>query len=80
MAQKVRNKVAWVVFVLLAIGIGLYPLIYIFATEDFGILMNKSNDLLSNTVWKIAFYGHISFGGLALLVGWSQFIRKLRAK
>ena len=80
MAQKVRNKVAWVVFVLLAIGIGLYPLIYIFATEDFGILMNKSNDLLSNTVWKIAVYGHISFGGLALLVGWSQFIRKLRAK
>ena len=80
MAQKVRNKVAWVVFVLLAIGIGLYPLIYIFATEDFGILMNKSNDLLSTTVWKIAFYGHISFGGLALLVGWSQFIRKLRAK
>lgn len=80
MAQKVRNKVAWVVFVLLAIGIGLYPLIYIFATEDFGILMNKSHDLLSNTVWKIAFYGHISFGGLALLAGWSQFIRKLRTK
>lgn len=80
MAQKVRNKVAWVVFVLLAIGIGLYPLIYIFAAEDFGLLMNKSNDLLSNTVWKMAFYGHISFGGVALLIGWSQFVRKLRAK
>lgn len=80
MAQKVRNKVAWVVFVLLAIGIGLYPLIYIFAAEDFGLLMNKSNDLLSNTVWKMAFYGHISFGGVALLIGWSQFVRKLRTK
>ena len=80
MAQTVRNKVAWVVFVLLAIGIGLYPLIYMFATEDFGLLMNKSNELLASTVWKMAFYGHISFGGLALLVGWSQFVKKLRAK
>lgn len=80
MAQTVRNKVAWVVFVLLAIGIGLYPLIYLFATEDFGLLMNKSNELLASTVWKMAFYGHISFGGLALLVGWSQFVKKLRAK
>ncbi|RIV35812.1 DUF2306 domain-containing protein [Flagellimonas lutimaris] len=80
MAQTVRNKVAWVVFVLLAIGIGLYPLIYLFATEDFGLLMNKSEDLLSSTVWNLAFFGHISFGGLALLIGWSQFIKKLRAK
>ena len=80
MAQTVRNKVAWVVFVLLAIGIGLYPLIYLFATEDFGLLTNKSEDLLSSTVWNLAFFGHISFGGLALLIGWSQFIKKLRAK
>ncbi|WP_437398039.1 DUF2306 domain-containing protein [Flagellimonas lutimaris] len=80
MAQTVRNKVAWVVFVLLAIGIGLYPLIYLFATDDFGLLMNKSEDLLSSTVWNFAFYGHISFGGLALLVGWSQFVKKLRTK
>ncbi|MCK0160586.1 DUF2306 domain-containing protein [Allomuricauda sp. F6463D] len=80
MAQKVRNKVAWVVFVLLAIGIGLYPLIYIFATDDYGLLMNKSDDLLSSTTWNVAFYSHISFGGLALLIGWSQFVRKFRAE
>ncbi|MBA4746066.1 MAG: DUF2306 domain-containing protein [Muricauda sp.] len=80
MAQTVRNKVAWVVFVFLAIGIGLYPLIYIFATEDFGLLMNKSNELLASTLWKTAFYGHISFGSLALLVGWSQFVKKWRSK
>ncbi|NDV16397.1 DUF2306 domain-containing protein [Muricauda sp. TY007] len=80
MSQTVRNKVAWVVFVFLAIGIGLYPLIYIFATEDFGLLMNKSNELLASTLWKTAFYGHISFGGLALLVGWSQFVKKWRSK
>ncbi|MEY8779256.1 DUF2306 domain-containing protein [Allomuricauda sp. XS_ASV26] len=80
MAQSVRNKAAWVVFVLLAIGIGLYPLIYLFATEEFGILMNKSDELLSSTLWNFAFYGHISFGGLALMIGWLQFVKKIRTK
>lgn len=80
MAQSVRNKAAWVVFVLLAIGIGLYPLIYLFATEEFGILMNKSDELLSSTLWNFAFYGHISFGGLALMIGWLQFVKKIRSK
>jgi hypothetical protein len=78
MAQTARNKVAWVVFVFLAIGIGLYPLVYLFASDDFGLLMNKSNELLASVLWKTAFYGHISFGGLALLVGWSQFVKKWR--
>ncbi len=80
MAQTVRNKVAWVVFVFLAIGIGLYPLIYLFATEEFGLLLSKSNEVLSSEVWRVAFYGHIGLGGIALLSGWSQFIKKLRAK
>ncbi|MDF0717077.1 DUF2306 domain-containing protein [Muricauda sp. 334s03] len=80
MAQTTRNKVAWVVFVFLAIGIGLYPLVYLFASDDFGLLMNKPNELLASVLWKTAFYGHISFGGLALLVGWSQFVKKLRTK
>lgn len=80
MVQTTRNKVAWVVFVFLAIGIGLYPLVYVFASDDFGLLLSKSADLLSSSVWKIAFYGHIVFGGLALMVGWSQFSKKLRSK
>ncbi len=80
MAKTVRNKVAWVAFVLLAIGIGLYPLSYLLASEDFGLLLSKPDELLSNQIWQFAFYGHISFGGIALLTGWSQFIKKLRAK
>jgi len=80
MAQTARNKVAWVVFIFLAIGIGLYPLAYLLASDDFGVLLSKSSDLRANSVWKTAFYGHISFGGIALLVGWSQFLKRLRAK
>lgn len=80
MAGTVRNKAAWIVFVFLAIGIGLYPLIYVFATDDFGLLLGKSKEVLASNLWNVAFYGHISFGGLALLSGWSQFSKKLRSK
>jgi uncharacterized membrane protein len=80
MAQTTRNKVAWIVFICLAIGIGLYPLVYIFASDDFGLLLNKSDEIRASSLWKVAFYGHISLGGIALLVGWSQFIKKLRSR
>ena len=68
MAQTTRNKVAWIVFICLAIGIGLYPLVYLFASDDFGLLLNKSDEIRASSLWKVAFYGHISLGGIALLV------------
>lgn len=72
------NKVAWFVFVTLAISIGLYPLFYLFVDREFGLLASKSESLLSNVVWNIGFYGHITFGGIALLIGWMQFSKKMR--
>lgn len=72
------NKVAWIVFVVLAIAVGLYPLTYFFIDREFGLLASKSDALLSNVFWNIGFYGHILFGGLALLIGWSQFSKKMR--
>jgi uncharacterized membrane protein len=72
------NSVAWVVFAILAVIVGLYPLLYFFIDRQFGLLASKSDELLSNTFWNIGFYGHILFGGLALLIGWIQFSKKLR--
>lgn len=80
MAGIIRNKIAWIVFAFLAIGVGLYPLIYWFAADRFGILYSKTAELLANEVWNVGFYGHITFGGLALMSGWSQFSKKLRSK
>lgn len=80
MAGSVRNKTAWTVFAILAIGIGLYPLMYFFSAEEFGLLQGKSKNISANMFWRISFYGHIVFGGMALLTGWSQFSRKLRTK
>ena len=74
------NKVAWVVFAVLALGVGLYPLLYLVADSKIGLLQSKSDALLANTLWNIGFYGHITFGGIALLTGWSQFSQKLRKK
>ncbi|MCJ7466587.1 MAG: DUF2306 domain-containing protein [Maribacter sp.] len=76
--MNTTNKVAWIVFVILAIVIGLYPLLYVFIDREFGLLASKSDALLTNVFWNIGFYGHILFGGLALLIGWVQFSKKLR--
>lgn len=76
--MNTTNKVSWLVFVILAIAVGLYPLLYVFIDREFGLLASKSDGLLSNIFWNIGFYGHIMFGGLALLIGWIQFSKKLR--
>ncbi|MEM7380873.1 MAG: DUF2306 domain-containing protein [Bacteroidota bacterium] len=73
-----RNKFAWIVFAVSAVGIGLYPLMYFFTDREFGLLASKSQELLSDILWNAGFYGHILFGGIALLVGWTQFSKKWR--
>ncbi|SFR53519.1 Predicted membrane protein [Robiginitalea myxolifaciens] len=78
MANKTVNKVAWLAFGFLAVGVGLYPLMYLLVDGKMGLLNSKTDQLLADTLWNIAFYGHISFGGLALLSGWTQFSKRLR--
>ena len=60
--------------------IGLYPAIYFIVDRKFGLLGSKSEELLADTFWNIGFYGHIVLGGIALLIGWMQFSKKLRQK
>lgn len=72
------NKVSWIVVVVLAIVVGLYPLAYVIVDSHFGLLTSKSETLLANPMWNLGFYGHILFGGLALMIGWIQFSKKLR--
>lgn len=58
--------------------VGLYPFVYFFIDRRFGLLDLKSEALLANNIWNITFYVHIVLGGIALLVGWTQFIPKWR--
>jgi hypothetical protein len=76
--MNTTNKVAWFVFGFLAIGVGFYPLLYVFSNDLVGIQLSKSAALLANVFWNVGFYGHILFGGLALMVGWLQFSKRFR--
>ncbi len=73
------QKIYRPVIAVLAIIIGLYPLIYYFIDmHGAGLLASKTPELLSSKLWHINFYLHISFGGIALLTGWTQFIDQWR--
>ncbi|MFY0604692.1 MAG: DUF2306 domain-containing protein [Flavobacteriaceae bacterium] len=74
------KKLAWIVFGALSVFISFYPFTYLLADEPVALLLSKSAALLSSNVYNIFFYIHISFGGIALLIGWLQFSKKLRRK
>jgi uncharacterized membrane protein len=74
------KNLLWILFVALAIIIGLYPGMYFLVDRHFGLLNTKSAELLANTFWNVGFYTHIIFGGISLLVGWSQFSTKIRSR
>ncbi len=71
------KKISFFLFAFLAIAIGLYPLSYLVFGNN---LNSKSQELLASVFWNVSFYTHISLGGIALLVGWSQFSKKFRKK
>ncbi|MCF8239068.1 MAG: DUF2306 domain-containing protein [Saprospiraceae bacterium] len=72
------KKLLLFLFYFLAIGIGLYPILVFFMPEDQGLLSNKTAELLRNSIWRTAFFTHISLGGIALLAGMTQFSARMR--
>jgi len=74
------KKLAWIVFGSLALVISFYPVQYLLADEPVALLTSKSAELLSSNLYNILFYIHITLGGIALLIGWLQFSKKLRRK
>ncbi|MEO0899690.1 MAG: DUF2306 domain-containing protein [Bacteroidota bacterium] len=78
--QNLLSKISWWIFAISCILIGLYPFIYFILDPAFGLLSTKSPQLLADMLWTTFFYGHIIFGGIALLTGWSQFSASLRRK
>src|SRR6185369_4534825 len=64
----------------LALFVGLYPFRYFFVDRKFGLLQFKTEAVLTSPFWNVGFYSHIVPGGIALLIGWIQFNKKLRTK
>ena len=74
------KKISIVLFAILCLTVGLYPAIYLFVDRKFGLLQTKTAELLSDNFWNIAFYTHITLGGVAIFIGWTQFVRKWRKR
>ncbi len=72
------QRIFWILLVVFAIIIGLYPSIYFIIDRKFGLLSTKSDEILASGLWNICFYIHIFFGGIALLLGWTQFMKTFR--
>ena len=73
-------RLAWYFLVMQAIVIGLYPLMFLLTDMSDGLLSTKPAKLLENQAWQFFFYLHIIAGGLALLIGWSQFSTGIRRR
>jgi hypothetical protein len=76
--KQVAKTVLYLPLIFLILLISVYPLQFFLVEGKVGILSMKSDALLVNWIWKTFFYMHITFGGLALLVGWLQFNKRLR--
>ncbi|MEZ4962307.1 MAG: DUF2306 domain-containing protein [Saprospiraceae bacterium] len=72
------KKIPWLLFAGLCTVVGLYPSVYFLIDRKFGLLSSKSEILLADVFWNLGFYTHIIIGGIALLVGWSQFSKEWR--
>ena len=79
--MQTKEKLLWILFGFSAIGVGLYPISYLFLnSRKHGLLSSKSRELVANAAYVTAFYIHIVLGGITLLTGWSQFIKSWRNK
>jgi hypothetical protein len=74
------KKRLWIIAIVFAISIGLYPSLYFILDRKFALLSTKPDWILTNLFWNIAFYIHIVLGAVALLIGWIGFSVKIRAR
>ncbi|MBC8755069.1 DUF2306 domain-containing protein [Kordia sp. YSTF-M3] len=71
------KKLAWLIFVGSCLLFSFQPVKYFLADGPIGLLNSKP---LDSNMYKISFFIHIAFGGIALLIGWIQFSKKFRNK
>lgn len=75
------KRLIGIVLISLALFIGINrPLKYILAEGPIDLLATKPEHVLNSIFYKIAFYIHITCGGISLLIGWIQFIKPIREK
>lgn len=71
------KKLAWIIFACSCLFFSFQPVKYLFSDGPTGLLNSKPTDSI---MYMTSFYIHITFGGIALFVGWIQFVKKFREK
>lgn len=71
------RKAIWVIIVILAILVGIIPILYLKNGVNEGYLGLKSQETLRSPTWWFFLYVHMVSGGIAILIGWIQFSKKL---
>ncbi len=74
------KKALWIIAAVLSTLVGLYPILFFVTDNKFGLLSLKPVELFNDQLWHVSFYGHITFGGIALLIGWLQFSKRIRVR
>lgn len=74
------RTLVWILLAVLCLSVGAYPIVYLVTDGKFGLLQTKSDVLLDNQLWRLGFYVHIVSGGIALLIGWTQFVKSWRMR
>ena len=62
---------------LLAVIVGLYPLVFVALEIPFEFIKSKSTELQVNQLWNVALYIHVIYGGIALITGCFLFIKRI---
>lgn len=71
------KKLAWIIFIASCLFFSFQPVKYLLADGPIGLLNSKPVD---SYLYLTSFYIHITLGGIALFIGWTQFSKKLRQK
>jgi uncharacterized membrane protein len=78
--NKRTKIILWGLLVFLSISVAGYAFSYLSFTPDRGFPAQKPEALRTSVFWLLAFYTHISFGGIALLTGVFQFSERLKTR
>jgi uncharacterized membrane protein len=72
------RKVVWIIIILLALLVGAMSFMYLFDGVNEGYLELKSKEVIKSRLWWSFLYIHIVTGGVAIVIGWMQFSKKIQ--
>ena len=78
--QSYWRKIGWGIVAVLSSMMVLMTSVTLFSDQKFDLLASKSIALQASLVYTTLFYAHITFGAIALLIGWIQFHETFRRK